>query len=251
MRYRPRGGWLHVIYGCMFSGKTEGLINEVVRARIARKEVIVFKAAIDCRYQDGETCIVSYSGAKFPATLIPVNDPEQILQHVSSQQLGGQQLDVVAIDEVQFFDAKIVDVIQNLLDKGLGVIAAGLNQNYRGEPFGAMPTILALADSLDQLYAVCHVCGEAFATKTQRLKADGTPAAIDEPLVLVGSTDFYQARCRRCHKIGPPLGAGTNKTRGNGVANGDGAGAANTSGATAAASAAATAEAATTATPDH
>lgn len=202
MRYRPRGGWLHVIYGCMFSGKTEGLINEVVRARIARKEVIVFKAAIDCRYQDGETCIVSYSGAKFPATLIPVDDPGLILQHIS-----GKQLDVVAIDEVQFFDAKIVNVIRALLEKGLAVIAAGLNQDYRGEPFGAMPTILALADSQDQLYAVCHVCGEPFATKTQRLKADGTPAAVDEPLVLVGSTDFYQARCRRCHKLGLPRGA--------------------------------------------
>lgn len=196
MRYRPRGGWLHVIHGCMFSGKTEGLINEVVRAKIARKEVLVFKAGIDRRYEDGETCIVSYSGAKFPATLVPTDKPELMLGIVE-----GRKLDVVAIDEVQFFDTGVIDVVQTFLDKGLTVVVAGLNQDFRGIPFGPMPQLLALADSNEQLYAVCHVCGEPIATKTQRLRADGTPASADDPLVLVGSTDFYQARCRRCHQV--------------------------------------------------
>lgn len=198
MRYRPRGGWLHVIHGCMFSGKTEGLINEVVRAKIARKEVLVFKAAIDVRYTDSETCIVSYSGAKFPATLIPVDQPRLMLDIVATR-----QLDVVAIDEVQFFEMDVIEVVHKLLARGLTVVVAGLNQDFRGVPFGPMPDLLALADSNEQLYAVCHVCGEPIATKTQRLRGDGTPAAIDDPLVMVGSADFYQARCRRCHEIGP------------------------------------------------
>lgn len=198
MRYRPHGGWLHVIHGCMFSGKTEGLINEVVRAKIARKQVLVFKAAIDQRYQDGETCIVSYSGAKFPATLVPTENPGMMLSHVE-----GRQLDVVAIDEIQFFDVSVISVVQALLDRGLTVVVAGLNQDFRGIPFGPMPNLLALADSNEQLYAVCHVCGEPIATKTQRLRADGTPASANDPLVMVGSTDFYQARCRRCHRVSP------------------------------------------------
>lgn len=183
-----RGGSIEVICGSMFSGKTEELIRRLRRAQIARQKIQVFKPAIDLRYTD--KAIASHNGLQENA--IPVNDSAELLVHLDAT------ADVIAIDEVQFFDMAIVDVCNILADQGKRVICAGLDMDFRGVPFGPIPQLLAIAEHVEKLQAICVVCGAA-ASRTQRLIA-GQPAYIDDPVVLVGAAEVYEARCRAHHQ---------------------------------------------------
>lgn len=184
-----RTGWVEVICGCMFSGKTEELIRRLRRAQIARQQVQVFKPLIDTRY--GTERIRSHNGMDIEA--IPVSHARAILEHLRPGTT------VVGIDEAQFFDWEIADVVQELADRGIRVIVAGLDMDFRGEPFGPMPLLMAQAEQVDKLHAICVVCG-APATRTQRL-INGRPARYDDPVILVGGSETYEARCRRCHVV--------------------------------------------------
>jgi len=183
-----RSGSIEVICGSMFSGKTEELIRRLRRAQIARQKIQVFKPAIDLRYTD--KAIASHNGLQENA--IPVNDSAELLAHLDAT------ADVIAIDEVQFFDTSIVDVCNTLADQGKRVICAGLDMDFRGVPFGPIPQLLAIAERVEKLQAICVVCGAA-ASRTQRLIA-GQPAYIDDPVVLVGASEVYEARCRAHHQ---------------------------------------------------
>jgi thymidine kinase len=178
-------GWIEVIAGCMFSGKTEELIRRIRRAQIARQEVAIFKPKIDTRYSNDH--IVSHSELKIPSTV--VERPEEILKAAGNAQ-------VVGIDEAQFFDMSIVDVVDQLANEGKRVIIAGLDQDYRGKPFEPIPQLLAVAEYITKTLAICVVCGNP-ADRTQR-----TTDANER--VLVGAKDSYEARCRMCFK--PPMG---------------------------------------------
>ena len=180
---------LEVIVGSMFSGKSEELIRRVKRAVIARRTVQVFKPIIDDRY--GVEVVRSHDGDSFVAR--PVRTSEEILSLVSPDTT------VVGIDEVQFFDPDIVTVVRGLVASGRRVICAGLDLDFRGEPFGAVPTLLALAERVDKLEAICVVCGEP-ATRTQRI-VNGVPAFFDDPIIVIGAKETYEARCRSCHEV--------------------------------------------------
>jgi thymidine kinase len=185
----PNGGWIEVICGSMFSGKTEELIRRLRRAEIARQHVQVFKPALDRRYSD--TAIASHNGLQQQA--IPVLDSEELLRRLE------EDVDVIAVDEVQFFDEGIVAACGELANHGKRVICAGLDLDFRGEPFGPMPALLAIAEHIDKLQAICVACGGP-ASRTQRL-IDGQPARYDDPVVLVGASEMYEARCRGCHQV--------------------------------------------------
>lgn len=172
---------LEVICGPMFSGKSEELIRRLRRAQIARQRVQIFKPAIDNRYS--LDCIVSHSELSIAATV--VQNSSEILQ------LLDDRVEVVGIDEVQFFDEGIVRVCDKLANLGKRVIVAGLDTDYRGVPFEPMPHLMAIADDVTKILAVCHRCG-APASRTQRISAA-------KDLVVVGAVDCYEARCRRCH----------------------------------------------------
>ena len=190
MQYQPSGGWLELICGSMFSGKTEELLRRIRRAEIARKQIQVFKPRIDGRY--GVQRVASHNGV--------AREDVQVVDHAADiLQLLEPATEVVAVDEVQFFDWKIADVCTDLANQGLRVMAAGLDQDFRGEPFGPMPLMLALAERVDKLHAICVVCGVP-ASRTQRL-IDGRPARYDDPVILVGGSESYEARCRTCHQI--------------------------------------------------
>jgi thymidine kinase len=182
-------GSITIICGSMFSGKTEELIRLVRRAMHARKRVQVFKSALDTRCDT--TLISTHDGTSFHA--IAVGDSRQI----AAQLRPDTQL--VGIEEIQFLDDGVVALCQRLADSGVEVIAAGLDQDFRGEPFGFMPVLMALADNVMKLHAICKVCGEE-ASRTQRL-VDGRPAAWDEPTILIGADETYEARCRHCHQV--------------------------------------------------
>lgn len=186
-----RPGWIEVICGSMFSGKTEELIRRLRRAVIARQKVQVFKPLIDTRYH--EERVTSHNGLDFEA--IPVNSAEDIIAQLAPDTT------VVAIDEFQFFDTDIIVICDALAEQGKRVICAGLDTDFRGVPFGPMPDMMARAEHVDKLHAICVVCGEE-ACRTQRL-IDGKPAAYDDPVVLVGAAEVYEARCRRCHVVMP------------------------------------------------
>jgi thymidine kinase len=190
MPYELAGGWVELICGSMFSGKTEELLRRVRRAEIARKKVQIFKPLIDNRY--GLERIASHNGVAREDALI-VATAHEILDLVAVDS------EVVAIDEVQFFDWAIAEVCTRLADEGRRVIVAGLDQDFRGEPFGPMPLLLALAERVDKLNAICVCCGAA-ASRTQRL-IDGRPARYDDPIIFVGGSESYEARCRRCHDV--------------------------------------------------
>ncbi len=180
----PRGvGWIEVIAGCMFSGKTEELIRRVRRAQIARQTVAIIKPRIDTRHSADQ--IVSHSDARFPATV--VGSSADIPALIADVQ-------VVGIDEGQFFDAGLVEVAEQLADSGKRVIIAGLDQDYRGKPFEPMPQLLAVAEYITKTLAICMRCGNP-ADRTQRLGGS-------EQRVLVGAREAYEARCRRCFE--PP-----------------------------------------------
>ncbi|MGN8643439.1 thymidine kinase [Catenibacterium mitsuokai] len=184
-----REGWIEVICGCMFAGKTEELIRRINVLSYARKNILVFKPKIDDRYSTTE--IASHAGSKVPC--IVISEAKEILNHVN------YDTDVVAIDEVQFFDEDVVDICEYLADSGLRVMVAGLDKDFRGEPFGVLPDLLTRAEFVTKLTAVCAKCG-APATRTQRI-INGKPASFNDPIVLVGAKEAYEPRCRHCHEI--------------------------------------------------
>lgn len=176
-------GWIEVICGSMFSGKTEELIRRIRRAEYARQKVLVFKPVIDNRYD--KVNIVSHSQMQAPS--IPIDDASEILGYLTDD------VKIIAIDEAQFFSENIVAICNELADKGYRVIVAGLDQDYKGEPFGYMPQLLAIAEYVTKNLAICVVCGNP-ANRTQRTIHKGDQ-------ILVGSTEAYEARCRNCHEI--------------------------------------------------
>ncbi len=182
-------GWIEVICGSMFSGKSEELIRRIKRARYAKQQVQVFKPQIDNRFSNDE--VVSHDGSS--TTAINISHPEEIINRLQPN------TQVVAIDEVQFFNDDIINVCQTLADQGLRVIAAGLDTDFRSEPFGPTPGLMAVAEYVDKLHAICMVCGN-LASRTQRL-IDGEPAPYAGPTVLIGASESYEARCRHCHEV--------------------------------------------------
>lgn len=182
-------GSLEVICGSMFCGKTEELIRRLRRARIAKQQVQAFKPGIDDRYDVAK--VTSHSGLDVDA--IPVSSSAEILNRLDPK------TSVVGVDEAQFFDDGIVDVVEQLAESGLRVIVTGLDTNFRGEPFGMMPVLMARAEEVDKLRAICMVCGEE-ASRTQRL-VNGKPARYDDPIVVVGAQEMYEARCRKHHEV--------------------------------------------------
>ena len=186
---RHTKGSIELVCGSMFSGKTEELIRRIRRAIIAKQNVLVFNPASDKRIHVQK--VTSHKGIGVVAH--PFANSAEILQQLDSQTT------VVAIDEVQFFDEGVVEICEALADKGVRVICAGLDMDFRGEPFGPMPQILARAEDVHKLHAICVVCGDE-ASRTQRL-IDGRPAAYNDPVVLVGAAEVYEARCRECHEV--------------------------------------------------
>lgn len=186
---QQRTGWIEVICGPMFSGKSEEMIRRLRRAEIAGQRVVIFKPRIDDRYDAAD--VVSHAGARMCA--VPVSSVADVLARATG-------FDVVGIDEMQFFEPAIVPAALGLADQGVRVVAAGLDQDFRRLPFGPMPELLALAEFVDKLEAVCHRCGGP-ATTTQRL-LDGLPAPYSGETVLVGAAEQYEARCRDCHEPG-------------------------------------------------
>lgn len=182
-------GSVEVICGSMFSGKTDELIRRLRRATIARQKVQVFKPAVDTRY--GLEKVTSHAGSAYEAQ--PVAQSEAIFTFLE------EDTTVVGVDEAQFFDADIVRVVQALADRGIRVLVAGLDTDFRGEPFGCMPVLMAKAERVDKLQAICMVCGEP-ASRTQRL-VNEKPARYDEPVIVVGASEMYEARCRRHHEV--------------------------------------------------
>lgn len=178
-----RTGWIEVISGSMFSGKTEELIRRLNRARIARLHVVIVKPSIDTRYHEAD--IVSHSSLSVQS--IPVQKAAQI------PELAGD-CDVVGIDEAQFFDGDIVDVCDQLANQGKRVIVAGLDMDFSGRPFGCMPQLMAIAEYVTKVHAICVVCGD-IAHYSYRL-------VTSQERVLLGETDSYEARCRRCFNLG-------------------------------------------------
>lgn len=182
-------GSVEVICGSMFCGKTEELIRRLRRARIAKQQVQVFKPAIDSRYNHKK--VTSHSGIDVDAQ--PVASSQDILNELNAE------ITVIGIDEVQFFDDGIISVVEQLAEQGLRVIVTGLDMDFRGEPFGCMPQLMARAERVDKLQAICMVCGGA-ASRTQRL-VDGRPAHFNDPIVVVGAQELYEARCREHHEV--------------------------------------------------
>lgn len=188
--FQSSGGWIEVIAGVMFSGKSEELMRRVRRATIARKRVQLFKSHLDDRYA-GLFAVSSHDQRSLEAT--PVDSSSQITHRLDPS------AHVIAIDEAQFLDENIVAVATALAERGRRVIIAGTDTDFRGEPFGAMPQLMAVAEVVDKLHAICVLCG-APASRNQRLIA-GQPAAYDSPTIMVGAADSYEARCRACHIV--------------------------------------------------
>jgi thymidine kinase len=195
IRIPPKnGGWLEVVCGPMFSGKSEEMIRRLRRAEIAAQRAVIFKPRIDDRYDAAD--VVSHAGIRMRA--VPVSDVAELVERARG-------MEVVGIDEVQFFDREVVGAALALADGGARVIAAGLDQDFRRLPFGPMPELLAHAEFVDKLQAVCHRCGGP-ATTTQRL-VDGRPAPYSGATIVVGANEQYEARCRDCHEAGEDLAA--------------------------------------------
>jgi thymidine kinase len=182
-------GSIEVICGSMFSGKTDELIRRLVRATIARQRVQVFKPAIDVRYAVEK--VTSHAGSDYDA--IPVQKAAEIRGKLEPDTT------VVGIDEAQFFDPEILQVAEELSSRGIRVLVAGLDTDFRGEPFGPMPVLMSMAEHVDKLHAICMVCGDE-ASRTQRL-VNGKPARFDDPVVIVGASEMYEARCREHHEV--------------------------------------------------
>jgi thymidine kinase len=181
-------GHIEVITGSMFSGKTEELIRRVTRAELAGQNIQVYKPEIDDRY--GETEIGSHDGRSWEAEVVDGGDMESLRE---------ADADIIAIDEANFFEQTLVETSHELADSGKRVIISGIDQNFRGEPFRPLPELMAAAEYVEKLRAICARCGKP-ATRNQRL-IDGEPAHIDDPEVLVGAEETYEARCRDCHEL--------------------------------------------------
>jgi thymidine kinase len=186
---KHESGLLEVITGSMFCGKTDELIRRLRRATIARQKVQVFKPKIDARYSIQR--VTSHAGSDYEA--IPITDAREILTNLDGDTT------VIGIDEAQFFDDELVEIVQSLADRGVRVIVAGLDTDFRGEPFGPMPVLMAKAERVEKLNAICMVCGGE-ASRTQRL-VNEKPARYDDPVVIVGAAELYEARCRRHHVV--------------------------------------------------
>jgi thymidine kinase len=199
IRHNPSGGWLEVICGPMFSGKSEEMLRRLRRAEIAGQRVILFKPRLDDRYDASD--VVSHAGARMRG--VPVASVPELVARAES--FGDQGAQVVGIDEVQFFANEVVGAALELADTGVRVLAAGLDQDFRRLPFGPMPKLLAHAEFVDKLQAVCHRCGGP-ATTTQRL-VDGEPAPYSGATIVVGANEQYEARCRDCHEPGADIAA--------------------------------------------
>lgn len=190
MFHGTKPGWIEVVCGVMFSGKTEELIRRTRRAIIAKKNVQTFKSHLDNRYS-GIHSITTHDGISVEAR--PIDSPREIVENVRPD------TQVVAIDEAQFLDRGIVQAVTALANRGVRVIIAGTDTDFRGEPFGAMPELMAVAEIVDKLHAICVRCGDP-ACRNQRL-IDGRPALYESPTIMVGGTESYEARCRHCHSV--------------------------------------------------
>jgi thymidine kinase len=190
MDYVSAGGWIEVISGVMFSGKSEELLRRVRRATLARKAVQVFKSHLDDRY-GGLSVINTHDGGQIRSE--PISNSTELAERI---RIGTA---VVAVDEVQFLDDGIIEVADTLADAGMRVILAGTDMDFRGRPFGPMPGLLAIAERVDKLQAICVRCGQ-LATRNQRL-VDGRPAPAEGPTIKVGGLETYEARCRVCHEV--------------------------------------------------
>ncbi|HUF65824.1 MAG TPA: thymidine kinase [Gemmatimonadaceae bacterium] len=188
--FQLTGGWIEVIAGVMFSGKSEELIRRVRRAMIARKRVQVFKSHLDARYS-GLYLVSSHDGRSVEA--VPIDSATQLAHRIDPS------AQVIAIDEAQFLDTGIIGIVTDLASRGRRVILAGTDTDFRGEPFGPMPQLMAVAEVVDKLHAICVLCGGP-ASRNQRL-IGGQPAPYDSPQILVGGHDSYEARCRMCHAV--------------------------------------------------
>lgn len=189
MKEHKKMGWIEVITGPMFAGKSEELIRRVKRLEYAHKKTLVFKPKMDNRYAENE--IVSHSRLKTKS--INIENAKDILPYVT------EDIDAVVIDEVQFLDSEIIAIVDQLADAGKRVIVAGLDRDFRGEPFQNIPQLLALAEDVTKLTAICVCCG-APATRTQRI-VNGKPASYDDPIIIVGAAETYEPRCRHCHEV--------------------------------------------------
>ena len=192
--YEPNpNGRIEIITGCMFASKTEELIHRAKRAQIADKNIIAFKPKIDDRYTDASIC--SHNGVEIDA--IPIDSEKDDLSIIFNS--INKDIDVVIIDEANFFTNSLVDVVKKLADKKYRIIISGLDQDFRGEPFEPLPSLLAIADNVEKRNAICECCGKP-ATKTQRL-IDNEPAKYDSPTIDVGGNEKYEPRCRNCHIV--------------------------------------------------
>lgn len=191
MYHQYRSGYIEVITGCMFAGKTEELIRRIKVLEFAKKKIVVFKPTIDNRYSNDY--VVSHSGSQIKC--INAKNSSEIAEYLKNN----LDYEVVAIDEVQFFDDDIYIIINDLANLGKRVMVAGLDMDFRGEPFGVMPKLLTSAEFVTKLTAVCVCCG-APATRSQRL-IDGKPASYNDPVIKVGASESYEARCRHCHRV--------------------------------------------------
>ncbi len=189
MYLNQKDGWIEVICGPMFAGKTEELLRRVKRLEYAKKNIIVFKPLIDNRYAANE--VVSHNNNRTRS--VNISYARQILDYVN------KDTEVVAVDEIQFLDGEAVQICEFLASKGIRVIVSGLDKDFRGEPFSFMPKLLAMAEYVTKLTAICVVCGIP-ATRTQRM-VNGKPAKYNDPIVLIGAEESYEARCRSCHKV--------------------------------------------------
>jgi len=189
MYLNQKEGWIEVITGPMFAGKTEELLRRIKRLEYAKRNILVFKPSIDIRYEEGH--VVSHDHNMTRS--INISDSKEILEYVT------KDTDVVAIDEIQFLNEEVVDICEYLADHGIRVIVSGLDRDFRGETFSFMPKLMALAEFVTKLTAICVKCHTP-ASRTQRI-INGKPAKYDDPIILVGEKDTYEARCRFCHEV--------------------------------------------------
>ena len=183
-------GWIECICGSMFSGKSEELLRRIKRGVIAKQKVLLFKPSIDNRYDENR--VSTHNGNSYDS--ISIEKSSDILNFVKDT-----QYDIIGIDEIQFFDNDIVKIINKLADDGIRVIVAGLDMDFKAEPFHPMPEIMAISEMVTKLHAVCNKCGKE-ASRSQRL-INGKPAKYDDPVVVIGASESYEARCRHCHEI--------------------------------------------------
>lgn len=189
MYLNQKPGWIEVICGPMFAGKTEELLRRVRRLEYANQNIVVFKPSIDNRFSDNE--VVSHNNSRTKS--VNISYARQIFDYIDSE------TDVVAIDEIQFLDEEVVAIVDHLASKKVRVIVSGLDKDFRGEPFSFMPKLLSIAEYVTKLTAICVQCGRP-ATRTQRI-VNGKPARYQDPIVLIGAEESYEARCRSCHKV--------------------------------------------------